>query len=59
MLRSSRIRWYGHVERIKNFISQVRNLNVVAQNRSGKLRKSWNEVLLDDEKKVRMDTADP
>ena len=34
------MRWYGHVERIKGFISQVRNLNVVAQNRSGKLRKS-------------------
>ena len=58
MLRSSRIRWYGLVERIKDFISQVRNLNVVAQNRSGKLRKSWDEMLLDDEKKVRMDTAD-
>ena len=59
MLRSSRMRWYGHVERIKGFISQVRKLNVVAQNRSGKLRKSWNEVLLDDEKKARTDTADP
>ena len=59
MLRSSRIRWYGHVERIKGFISQVRNLNVVARNRSGKLRQSWDEVLLDDERKVRMDTADP
>ena len=53
------MRWYGHVERIKSFISQVRKLNVVAQNRSGKVRKSWDEVLLDDEKKVRMDTADP
>ena len=59
MLHSNRIRWYGHVERIKGFISQVRNLNVVAQNRSGKLRKSWDEALLDDKKKVRMDTADP
>ena len=59
MLHSSRIRWYEQVERIKGFISQVRNLNIVAQNRSGKLRKSWDEVLFDDEKKVRMDTADP
>ena len=60
MLRSSRMRWYGHVERIKGFISQVRKLNEVAQNikRSGKLRKSWDEVL-DDEKKARMETADP
>ena len=53
------MRWYGHVERIKSIISQVRELNVVAQNRSGKLRKSWDELLLDDEKKVRMDTAEP
>ena len=59
MLRSSKMRWYGHVKRIKDVISQVRKLNVVAQNRSGKLRKSWDAVLLDDEKKVRMDTADP
>ena len=53
------MRWYGHVEHIKGFISQVRKLNVVAQSRSRKLRKSLDEVLLDDEKKVRMDTADP
>ena len=53
------MRWYGHVERIKGFISQERKLNVVAQNRSGELRKSWDEVLLDDEKKARMDIADP
>ena len=48
VLCSSKMRWYGLVERIKGFSSQVRNLNVVAQNRSGKLRKSWDEVLLDD-----------
>ena len=43
------MRWEGHVERSKGFISQIRNLNVVVQNRSGKLRKSWDEMLLDDE----------
>ena len=46
--RRGKMRWYGHVERIKGFISQVRNLNVVVQNRSDKLRKSWDEMLLDD-----------
>ena len=55
VLHSSKIRWYEHVERIKGFFSQVSKLNVDAQNRSDKLRKSWDEVLLDDEKKVRMD----
>ena len=50
---------YGHVERSKGWIAQVRKLNIVAQKRSGKPRKSWDEVLLDDRKKLGMDTADP
>ena len=57
--RSSRMRWYAHVERSKGWIAQVRKLNIVAQKRSGKPRKSWDEVLLDDRKKLGMDTADP
>ena len=32
---------------------------VVAQKRCGKPRKSWDEVLLDDRKKLGMDNADP
>ena len=32
---------------------------MVAQIRSGKPRKSWDEVLLEDIKKLGMDTADP
>ena len=59
VLRSSRMRWYGHVERSKGWIAQVRKLNIVAQKRSGKPRKSWDEVLSDDRKKLGMDTADP
>ena len=55
----SRMRWYGHVERSKGWIAQVRKLNIVAQKRSGKPRKSWDEVLLDNRKKLGMDTADP
>ena len=58
VLHSSRMRWYGHVERSKGWISQVRKLNIVAQKRSGEPRKSWDEVLLDDKKKLGMDTAD-
>ena len=58
VLRSSRMRWYGHVERSKGWIAQVRKLNIVAQKRSGKPRKSLDEVLLD-RKKLGMDTADP
>ena len=33
--------------------------NVVAQKRSGKPRKSWDEVLVNDRKKLGMDSADP
>ena len=53
------MRWYGLVERSKGWIAHVRKLNIVAQKRSGKPRKSWDEVLLDDRKKLGMDTADP
>ena len=53
------MRWYGHVEGSKGWIAQVRKRNIVAQKRSGKPRKSWDEVLLDDRKKLGMDTADP
>ena len=53
------MRWYGHVQRSNGWIAQTRKLNIVAQKRSGKPRKSWDEVLLDDRKKLAMDTADP
>ena len=53
------MRWYEHVERSEGWISQVRKLNIVAQKRSGKPRKSWDEVLLDDKKKLGMDAAEP
>ena len=55
VLRSSRMRWYGHIQCSKGCIAQVRKLNAVAQKRSGKQRKSWDEVLLHDRKKLGMD----
>ena len=59
VLRSSRMRWYGHIERSKGWIAKICKLNIVAQKRSGKPRKSWDEVLVDDRKKLGIDTADP
>ena len=41
VLRTSRMRWFGHVERSTGWIAEVRKLNVVAQKRSGRPRKSW------------------
>ena len=37
----------------------VYKLNVVAQKRSGRSRKSWDEVIKNDRKKLDMDSADP
>ena len=45
VLRTSMMRWFGHVERSTGWIAEVRKLNVVAQKRSGRPRKSWDEVL--------------
>ena len=58
-LRTSRMRWFGHVKRSTGWIAEVRKLNVVAQKRSGRPRKSWDEVLENDRKKLGMDSADP
>ena len=61
VLRTGRIRWFGHVGRSTGWISEVRKLNVVAQKRSGTHwpRKSWDEVIKNDKKKLDMGSADP
>ena len=51
--------WFGHVERSTGWIAEVRKLNVVAQKRCCRPRKSWDEVLENDKKKLGMDSADP
>ena len=50
---------FGHVECSTGSISEVHKLNVVAQKRSGRPRKSWDEVLKNDRKNFGMDSADP
>ena len=59
MFHAGRMRWFGHVERSTGWISEVCKLNVVAQKRSGRPRKSWDEVIKNDRKKLEMDSADP
>ena len=54
-----RMRWFGHVERSTGWIAKVRKLNVVAQKRPGRLKKTCNEVLVDDRKKLGVDSGDP
>ena len=59
VLHTSRMRWFGHVEHSTGWIAEVRKLNVVAGKRSGRPRKSWDEVLENERKKLGMDSADP
>ena len=40
-------------------MAEIRKLNMVAQKRSGRPRKSWDEVIEYDRKKLDMDSADP
>ena len=59
VLRTRRMRWFGHVECSTGWIAEVRKLNVFAPKRSGRPRKSWDEVIKNDRKKLDMDSADP
>ena len=59
LLNPNRMRWFGHVEGSTGWIAKVRKLNVVAQKRPGRPKKTWDEVLVDDRKKLGMDSADP
>ena len=59
VLCNSRMRWFGHIECSTGWIAKVFKLNVVAQKRPGRPKKTCNEVLVDDRKKLGMDFADP
>ena len=59
VLRISRMRWFGHVERSTGLIAEERKVNVIAQKRPGRPRKTWDELLLNDRKKLDMDSAHP
>ena len=52
VLRTTRIRWFGHVECNTGLIAKVCQQNVVAQKRPGRPKKTWDEVLVDDRKKL-------
>ena len=52
VLCASRMRLFGYVECSTGWIAEVRKLNVVAQKRSGRPRKPWDEVIENDRKKL-------
>ena len=59
LLRTSRVRWIRHEERSTGWIAEVPKLNVVAQKGPDRPRKRWDEVLVNDRKKISIDSADP
>ena len=50
VLRTSRMRWFGHVERSVGWISQVRKLDLGSCKKPDKPKKTWNELILNDKK---------
>ena len=59
VLCTSRIRWFGHIKHSTGWIAELRKLNIVACKRYGKPKKTRDEVLVDDRKKLGMESADP
>ena len=48
LLRSRRLRWFGHVSRSDGWINQCCNFDVRGKRGKGRPRKSWNDVIQDD-----------
>ena len=59
VLCTSRMRWFGHVERSVGWISQVRKLDLDISKTPGRPKKTWNELKLNDKRKLDMVCADP
>lgn len=59
VIRAGRMRWYGHVERSEAWISKASKLEVVAQKRQGRPKKTWEEVVKCDRVKLGLDKTDP
>ena len=53
------MRWFGHVERSVGWISQVRKLDLDTCKKPGRPKKTWNELILNDKRKLDMVCADP
>ena len=59
VLRTSRMRWFGHVECSVGWISQLRKLDLDTCKKPGRPKKTWNELISNDKRKVDMVCADP
>ena len=59
VLRTSRMRWFGHVERNVGWIVQVRKLDLNTCKKPSRPKKTWDELILNDKRKLDMVCADP
>ena len=50
VLRTSRMRWFGHVKRSVSWISQVQKLDLDTCKKPGRPKKTWNELILNDKR---------
>ena len=59
VIRKSRLRWFGHLERKErgDWVSACRNMVVPGNAGRGKTRKRWRDVLEDDLRKDRLDRS--
>ena len=59
MIRKSRLRWFGHLERKErgDCVSAFRNMVVPGNAGKGRPRKRWRDVVEDDLKKARLDKS--
>ena len=59
VLCTSRMKWFGYVERSVGWISQMRKLDLDTCKKPGRHKKTWNEVIFNDKRKLDMVCADP
>ena len=59
VLRASRMRWLGHVERSTGWIARVREHKILAQNAPGRPKLTWDEFVKRDRVLLGMERTDP
>ena len=59
VLRTRRLRWYGHVQRASTYINTITQLLVPGNRGRGRPRKTWSECVKNDIKECNLSNYDP
>ena len=59
VLRASRMRWLGHVERSTGWIARVREHKIMTQKAPGRPKLTWDELVRRDRISLGMEGTDP